>query len=56
MATVRKPKAKGLPKRYRKRTLAGYYTRAFARTAVKKLRNVARQEKLAARKNTPVGV
>lgn len=53
MATVRNKKPKGLPKRYKKRSNAGYYARAFARTAAKKLRNVARQKRLATR-NKPV--
>lgn len=51
MATGRSQKPKGLPKRYNKRSHAGYYTRAFARTAEKKARNVARQKRLAERKN-----
>jgi len=38
----RKKKAKGLPKRTGKRTKAGYYDRAFARTAARKARHVAR--------------
>lgn len=50
MASGRTKKPKGLPKRYNKRSQAGYYVRAFARSAAKKLRNVARQKRLAARK------
>ena len=47
---IRRSRApKGLPKRYGKRSKAGYYTRAFARTAAKKARNVARQQRRAAR-------
>jgi len=51
MATLRTKIKKGLPKRYGKRTKAGYYVRAFARAAEHKKRNVARQQRLAARQS-----
>jgi hypothetical protein len=51
MATVRTKKPKGLPKRYNKRSKAGYYVRAFARAAEHKKRNIARQKRRAERKN-----
>lgn len=47
----RRKKPKGLPKRTGKRTRAGYYVRAFARSAANKKRRIARQARLASRRD-----